>query len=100
MNLPGLKRLNSYQKQMIVLVTILIVVVILFVNNRRSIAKLERQQEKLDSINKELDLKEAIHQKRVKEFEEQTKKNQERAELLKEEIDREIKNKLDKYGKP
>lgn len=90
MTLPKLNRLNNYQIQMIVLGSIFIVMVILFVNNRRSTAKLERQQEKLDSINKALDLKEAIHQKRLKEFQEQTEKNRKQVEVLKEEIKKEL----------
>ena len=90
MTLPKLNRFNNYQIQMIVLGTIFIVVVIFFINNRRSIAKLEKQQQKLDSINKALDLKEAIHQKRLKEFEEQAEKNRKQVETLKKEIEKQL----------
>lgn len=90
MTLPKLNRLNSYQKQMIVLGTIFIVVVIFFISNRRSIAQLEKQQQKFDSINKALDLKEAIHQKRIKEFEEQAEKNRRQVENLKKEIEKQL----------
>ncbi|WP_149208010.1 DUF4446 family protein [Flavobacterium johnsoniae] len=83
-------RFNNYQIQMIILGTILIVVIVLFINNHRSIEKLERQQEKLDSINKALDLKEAIHQKRLKEFEEQAEKNRKQVETLKKDIEKQL----------
>jgi hypothetical protein len=70
---------------MIMATTILIVAVIAMINNRISIAKLEKEQER---ITKELDQKEAIYQKRVKDHNELVEKNHKQIEEYKKDIEK------------
>lgn len=78
--IPKLNRTNNFQIQIIILWIILIVTIIFFVDNRYKMAELER---KIETIDKELYLKEITFQKRQKEFDQQAEKHRKQIEEYK-----------------